>query len=103
MRLKRDDNVLVIKGKDRGKLGRVTQTIPQESKVLVEGVNSVMRHTKPSGTVRQAGIIQKELPVPAANVALICTHCSKPTRIAKRTLADGSKARVCQKCEEVIE
>ena len=103
MRLRRDDNVLVTKGRDRGKQGRVTQTFPKEGKVLVEGVNVVMRHTKPTGTVRQAGIIQKEMPVPAANLVLICTHCNKPVRIGRRVLADGTKARVCHGCKEVIE
>ncbi len=103
MRLRRDDNVLVTKGRDRGKQGRVTQTFPKEGKVLVEGVNVVKRHTKPTGALRQAGIIQKELPVPAANLVLICTHCNKPARIDRRVLADGTKARVCHSCKEVIE
>ena len=103
MNLRSDDNVLVIKGRDRGKQGKIQQTFPRDNKVMVEGINVVMRHTKPTGTVRQAGIIQKELPVPAANVMLICTHCNKPTRVASRTLADGSRARVCKSCEEVIE
>ena len=103
MKLRRDDNVLVTKGRDRGKQGRVTQTFPKEGKVIVEGVNVVMRHTKPTGTLRQAGIIQKELPVPAANLVLICTLCNLPTRIGRRILADGTKARVCIGCKEVIE
>ena len=103
MKLRRDDNVLVTKGRDRGKRGRVTQTFPKEGKALVEGVNVVMRHTKPTGTLRQAGIIQKEMPVPAANLVLICTHCNAPTRIGRRILADGTKARVCSGCKEVIE
>ena len=105
MRFRADDNVLVIKGRDRGKQARIQQTLPKEGKVLVEGVNVVMRHTKPTGTLRQAGIIQKELPIQAANVMLICNHCNKPTRVTSRRLADGTKARVCRNdgCGEVIE
>jgi len=103
MRLHRDDSVLVIKGRDRGKVGRIQKTFPDKNKVVVEGVNVVFRHTKSTGGIRQAGIIQKELPVNAANVMLLCMHCNHPTRINARTLADGTKARVCDRCEEVIE
>ena len=103
MRLHRDDTVLVTKGRDRGKQGRVQQVLPDQGKVLVEGVNVVLRHTKPSGAVRQGGIIQKELPVRTSNVVLVCVHCTRPTRVGYRTLADGTKARTCKKCQEVIE
>ena len=103
MRLHSNDNVLVIKGRDRGKQGRVQQVFTKENKVSVEGVNIVMRHTKATAGLRQGGIIQKELPIQASNVMLICTHCNRPTRIGSRSLADGTKARVCKKCEEVIE
>ena len=103
MKLRSDDNVMVIKGRDRGKQGRITQAFPRENKVLVEGVNVVKRHTKPTSTVRQAGIIQKELPIPVSNVILICTHCNRPSRLGYKVLADGTKARMCKNCEEVIE
>ena len=103
MRLRADDTVLVVKGRDRGKSGKITKTFPGVNKVLVEGVNVVFRHTKPTSAMRQAGIIQKELPVQAANVMLMCSHCMKPTRIGTRALADGTKARICLRCEEVIE
>ncbi len=105
MKIRADDNVMVIKGRDRGKQGQVTRTFPKSGKALVEGVNTVVRHTKPTGNMRQAGIIQKEMPVPASNLMLICTHCNKPIRVKLRVLADGSKARVCSRdeCGEVIE
>ena len=103
MRLHSDDTVLVVKGRDRGKQGRIQQVFPDKSKILVEGLNVVSRHTKPSAGVRQGGIIQKELPIQASNVVLICTHCTKPTRIGFRVLADGTKARICKRCQEVIE
>ena len=105
MKIRADDNVIVIKGRDRGKQGQVTRTYPHVGKVLVEGVGVVVRHTKPTGTVRQAGIIQKEMPIPASNVMLVCTHCNKGTRVRYRILADSTKARVCARdgCGEVIE
>ena len=103
MRLRANDTVLVLKGRDRGKRARVQYTLPKQDKILVEGVNLVSRHTKPTGTTRQAGIIQKEMPVQSSNVMLICTHCTNPTRVSWKNLADGTKSRVCSKCKEVIE
>ena len=103
MRLRTEDTVLVIKGRDRGKQGRIQRVDLKNSKLLVEGVNVALRHTKPTAGVRQGGIIQKEMPIQACNVMLICTHCSKPTRIGYQTLADGTKARLCNRCREVIE
>lgn len=103
MRFRSDDNVLVIKGRDRGKQGRIQKIHRSNNKVLVDGVNIVKKHQKPAQGVRQGGIIQKELPIPVANVMLVCTQCNKPTRIGYQFLADGSKARVCRLCEEVIE
>ena len=103
MRLHTEDNIMVIKGRDRGKQGRVTQVFNKENKVMVEGMNIVSRHTKATGGVRQAGIIQKEMPMRVSNVMLVCPDCAKPTRIGYRILADGTKARICKKCEEVIE
>jgi len=103
VRFRIEDTVLVIKGRDRGKQGRITQVLAKDNRVLVESVNMVVRHTKPSPNVRQAGIIQKEMPIRADNVMLVCTHCTRPTRIGSRILADGTKARVCNSCKEVIE
>jgi large subunit ribosomal protein L24 len=94
---------MVIKGRDRGKQGRVQQVFSDKDQVLVEGVHIVKRHTKASGTVRQGGIIQKELPIKASNVVFVCTHCNRPARIGSKTLVDGTKARFCKKCQEVIE
>ena len=103
MKLRANDNVLVVRGKDRGKTARVQQTFPRDKKVLIEGVNVVMRHTKATGGARQGGIIQKELPMWASKVMLICNHCNRPTKVTSRHLADGTKARACTSCQEVIE
>lgn len=103
MHVRTNDTVLVLKGKDRGKQGKVQKVFPNNGKVLVDGVNVVKRHTKSRGGVRQAGIIQKEMPVNAANVMLICPNCQQPSRVGARRLTDGTGARVCRSCEEVIE
>ena len=103
MRFRSDDNVLIIKGRDRGKQGRIQRIFVSTNRVLVDGVNIVKKHQKPAQGVRQGGIIQKELPIPVANVMLVCTQCNKPTRVGYQFLADGTKARVCRQCEEVIE
>ena len=103
MRLRPEDTVMVIKGRDRGKQGRIQQVVADKSAVVVEGVNVVFRHMKAQPGVRQAGIIQKEMPINVANVVLICTSCSRPSRVGYTRLADGTRARVCKSCQEVIE
>ena len=103
MRVRPDDMVIVTKGRDRGKTGRVQQVFPKQGKILVEGVNIVLRHTKPTQGVRQGGIIQKEMPVKINNVMLICPSTNEPTRVGYTRLADGTKARVSKKSGEIIE
>ncbi len=103
MQLKSNDTVLIIKGRDRGKQGRIQQVFTKNETVLVEGANIVKRHTKGSPPAVQPGIIQKEMPVKACNVILICTQCNKPTRIGRKILSDGTSARTCHQCKEVIE
>jgi len=103
MKIRRDDTVLVVAGKDRGKKGKVRQALPKESRVVVEGANKVKRHTRPRGTVRQAGIIEREAPLHVSNVVLICTKCNRPTRVGFRFMEDSTKVRVCKECNEVID
>ena len=102
MRIKKSDLVLVTKGKDRGKQGTVQQTIASKRRVVVEGVCMVKRHMRAQG-MRAAEIIEKEMSVSVDNVMLICTHCQAATKVGVKTLGDGSRARVCKKCQEVIE
>ncbi|KAA1296779.1 MAG: 50S ribosomal protein L24 [SAR202 cluster bacterium] len=102
MRIKKSDLVLVTKGKDRGKQGTVQQTIASKRRVVVEGVGMVKRHMRAQG-MRAAEIIEKEMSVSVDNVMLICTHCQAATKVGVKTLGDGSRARVCKKCQEVIE
>ncbi len=101
--IKKGDTVLVLSGKDKDKKGRVIKVMPKEEKVIVEGVNIVKKHQKPSRKYPQGGIIEKEFPIYRAKVMLICPKCDKPTRISAKILEDGKKVRVCKKCKEVID
>jgi large subunit ribosomal protein L24 len=98
MKIRKGDRVQVLTGKDRGKTGTVTRSIPARGKVIVDGVNVAKKHQKPTSATQQGGIIDKEMPIPVANVAIVCNSCSKPTRIGYRFEADGTKVRVCRKC-----
>ncbi|MBO8129560.1 MAG: 50S ribosomal protein L24 [Peptococcaceae bacterium] len=100
--IRKGDQVLVITGKDAGKKGKVLEVLPKENRVIVEGVNVVKRHTRPTRNIPQGGIIEKEAPIHKSNVMLLCNKCHKVTRIARRVLDDGSKVRVCKKCGEVL-
>ena len=100
--MRKNDTVLVIAGKNKGTKGKVRQTLPKESKVVIEGVNVVKRHMKPRGAARQAGIIEREAPICVSKVMLLCTKCDRPARISFRFLEDGKKVLICRRCEEVI-
>jgi large subunit ribosomal protein L24 len=103
MKIRKNDNVLVIAGKDRGKKGKVRFAYPKKQKLIVEGVNFIKKHSKARGAARQAGIIDLEAPLHVSNVMLVCDKCGKPARIGFRTLEDGRKVRFCRACGEVIE
>lgn len=103
MNLRKNDTVLVIAGKDRGQKGKIRQPMPRKGRVIVEGLNIIKRHTKPRGQARQAGIIEREAPLPVSNVMLLCPKCNQPTRIGSRLLEDGSRVRECCRCREVID
>ena len=103
MKIRKNDTVLVIAGKDKGKKGKVRFVYPKEERMLVDGVNFIKRHTRARGAVRQAGIIELEAPVHVSNVMLICSKCNHPTRIGLRFLTDGKKVRICRSCGEVID
>lgn len=102
MHVKKGDTVVVIAGKDKGKRGKVLVALPRKKKVIVEGVNLVKRHMRPTRKISQGGIIEKEAPVAAANVLLYCPRCERPVRAGKKVLPE-SKVRICKKCGEVLE
>ena len=97
MSIKKNDLVVVLSGKDKGKQGKVLEVMPKEGKVIVEKVNMVSRHTKPRRQGDQGGIIQKEAPMYASKVQRVCPKCDKATRAASKVV-DGKKVRVCKKC-----
>ena len=103
MKIKKNDTVLIISGKDKGKKGKVRFAYPEQNKIMVEGVNMIKKHAKAKAQVKQAGIIEREAPVNACDVMLLCGKCNKPARIGIRILQDGRKARFCRACGEVVE
>lgn len=103
LHVKKGDSVIVLSGKDKGKKGKVLAAYPQEGKVLVEGVNIVSKHRRPTPTMQQGGIVKQESPIYAAKVMLICPACKQPTRSAHRLLDNGDSVRACKRCEENID
>ena len=102
--IRKNDNVLVTPGKDRGKRGRVLRVLPEKNRLVVEGVNFVKRHTKPNPSQNvKGGIMEREAPLHASNVQLVCPECGAPTRVGRRLLDDGRKVRICRKCEGVVD
>ena len=102
MKVRKGDRVKVLAGKDAGREGTITFAYPAKGKVVVDGVNIAKKHQKPTSATTQGGIIDKEMPIQASNVAIICPSCSKPTRIGYRFEPDGTKVRICRKCEKDI-
>ncbi|MBI4202878.1 MAG: 50S ribosomal protein L24 [Chloroflexi bacterium] len=103
MRVRQNDTVVIISGRDRDKRGKVQSVLPKKGLVVVEGLNMVKRHQRPTAMMRQAGIIQKEAPLPLARVMVVCPRCNKGARVGYHTLEDGRKVRVCRKCKEMID
>lgn len=103
MKIRKNDTVTIIAGKDRGKRGKVRRVLPEENRVIVEGINMIKRHSRARRAARQAGIIELEAPIHLSNVAIVCNKCGKPTRVGFRFLADGKKVRICHSCNEVID
>jgi len=104
IRLRKNDLVEVITGRDRGKRGKVLQVLPEKGRVVVQGVNFIKRHTRPNPQRNiKGGIAEREAPVHASNVMIVCGDCGKRTRIGSKTLADGSRVRICRRCEGALD
>ena len=102
--VRKNDNVVVTTGKDRGKRGRVLKVLPGVNRVVVEGINLIKRHTKPNPQRQiKGGLVEREAPLHASNVQVVCPECGKATRIGRRILGDGRKVRICRKCEGVVD
>ena len=104
MHVRKNDQVVVVSGKDRGKRGRVLKVVPGTNRLIVEGVNFIKRHTKPNPQRQvKGGVVEREATLHASNVQLVCPECGKPTRLGRKILGDGRKVRICRKCEGVVD
>lgn len=101
--IKKNDKVMVISGKDKGKIGTVLEVITKKDRAKVEKLNIVKRHTRPGGKAAQGGIVEKEAPIHISNLMLICGKCAEATRMGIKILEDGSKVRFCKKCGEILD
>lgn len=101
--LKINDQVEVIAGKDKGRVGKILRVYTGKDRAIVERANMIKRHTKPSAANQQGEIIEKEAPIHVSNLMLVCPKCTKTVRVKKNILEDGSKVRVCKSCDEIIE
>jgi large subunit ribosomal protein L24 len=102
--IRKNDTVLVITGKDRGKRGRVLKLLADKNRLIVEGVNMIKRHTRPNPAKNvKGGIVEREASMHASNVQLVCPECGAQTRVGRKILGDGRKVRVCRKCEGVVD
>ena len=101
--VRKGDTVVVIAGRERGKRGRVLRVMPAEGRVVVERLNLMKKHQKPTQKLRQGGIIEREGPLALSNVLVVCPSCDKPSRTGVKILTDGRKVRTCRRCNESID
>lgn len=101
--IKKNDKVMVIAGKEKGKIGAVLSIIPLKERAIVEKLNIVKRHTRAGGKSARGGIIEKEAPIHISNLMLVCGKCAEAARVGKKILEDGSKVRFCKKCGEILD
>jgi len=101
--IRKNDSVMVIGGKERGKTGKVLRVLLEKDAVIIERLNIVKRHTKPRGPQQPGGIVEKEAAIHASNVMFLCDKCNAPVRIGRKALADGTKVRICRRCNEALD
>lgn len=101
-KIKKNDTVYVLAGKDRGKTGKVFRVMPKNGRALVEGINYVKKHSRKTKADQQGGIVQMESAIHISNIALFCKNCNKPTRVGINVLADGTRSRFCRRCKEAM-
>ena len=102
MKVVKNDTVLVITGNYKGKKGKVLKVFPKSHRVIVEGVNFIKKHTRPTQKNQQGGILEKEAPIHVSNLLVVCPKCDTPSRLGRMVLEDGKKVRVCQSCKEML-
>ncbi len=102
MKVVKNDTVLVITGNYKGKKGKVLKVFPKSRRVIVEGVNFIKKHTRPTQKNQQGGILEKEAPIHVSNLLVVCPKCDTPSRLGRMVLEDGKKVRICQSCKEML-
>ena len=103
MQIRKSDSVMVIGGRERGKTGKVLRVLREKDALIIERVNMVKRHTKPRGAQQPGGIVEKEAPIRASNIMIMCDKCNAPVRIGHKQLGDGTKVRICRRCGEALD
>ena len=103
MQIRKNDSVMVISGKEKGKTGKVLRVVPKEDSVLIERLNLVKRHSRPRGPQQPGGIVEKEASIPVSNLMIMCDKCNAPVRIGHKILTDGGKIRICRRCGEALD
>jgi large subunit ribosomal protein L24 len=103
VQIRKNDSVIVISGKERGKTGKVLRVLPKKDAVVIERVNMVKRHLKPRGPQQPGGIVEKEASLRLSNIMMMCDKCNAPVRVGRKILADGKKIRICRRCSEAID
>ena len=103
MNIRKNDSVMVIAGRERGKTGKVLRVIPEKGVAFIERVNMVKRHSKPRGPQQPGGIVEKEASIHASNLLVMCDKCNAPIRVGRKVLADGEKVRICRRCGDPLE
>ena len=101
--IKKDDKVKVLTGKDKGKIGKVLKVMKKKNRILIENINMVKRHSRPTAKNKQGGIVEGEAAIHWSNVMVMCNKCITPVRMRTQRLEDGKKIRVCRKCNEAID
>ncbi len=103
MNIRKNDSVMVIAGKEKGKTGKVLKVMPGKSAAVIERMNLVKRHTKPRGPQQTGGILEKEAPIHISNLMVMCDKCNAPVRVGGKILANGEKVRICRRCSDPLE
>jgi large subunit ribosomal protein L24 len=103
VQIRKNDSVMVIAGKERGKTGKVLRVLRDEDAVIIERINIVKRHTKPRGPQQPGGIVEKEASIDVSNIMIMCDKCNAPVRIGRKILADGKKIRISRRCNEALD
>ncbi|MGE5302222.1 MAG: 50S ribosomal protein L24 [Alphaproteobacteria bacterium] len=103
MQIRKNDSVMIIGGRERGKTGKVLRVIPDKDAAIIERVNLIKRHSRPKGPQQPGGIVEKEAAIHASNLMIMCDKCNAPVRIGRKILADGTKIRICRRCGEALD